>query len=140
MSLIKTSETDAVLFSEMSGRITYKGEPAENVHLDLSVTWNEDENIKKTFKTDKNGFFLIPKIERKITTHPLVQLSISQKITAHFNGESYNLWVRGKLDAEEYSETDGKPDNFRCELTDPLIRVEVDKGLLGTPCKWEKAN
>ncbi|MFD1215806.1 DUF6795 domain-containing protein [Microbulbifer celer] len=139
MSLLKTSESNAVLFSEMSGKITYDGKPAEDVRLDLSVTWNEDENIRETFTTDENGFFFIPKIERKITTHPLVQLSISQKITAHFNGESYNLWVRGKLDSEEYSETDGKPVNFRCELTDPLIRVEVKKGLLGTPCKWEKA-
>ncbi|MCW8127631.1 DUF6795 domain-containing protein [Microbulbifer halophilus] len=139
MSLIKTKEVDAILFSEMSGVITYNGKPAEGVVLNLSVRWNEDESIKKTFKTGKNGYFQIPQIERKITTHPLVQLSISQIIIAHYNGESYKLWIRGKLDAKEHSETDGKPENFRCELTDPLIRVEVNNGQLGTPCKWEKS-
>lgn len=140
MSSLKTKDIDAVLFSEMSGVITYNGEPATNVVLELSVTWNEDENISKRFKTNANGEFFIPKIERKIATSPLIQLVISQTIGANYNNASYDLWIRSKRDIEEYTETEGKPANFRCELTDPLIRIEVENGQLGTPCKWEIAD
>jgi len=47
------------------------------------------------------------------------------------------MWVMGKMGKNLYSELGGKPVNFRCELTDELIRVESDDGLLGTPCKWD---
>lgn len=140
MSLIKTKKVDAVLFSEMSGTITYNGEPAERVVLDLSVTWNEDQNITQEFLANSKGEFLIPKIEKIIETSPLVQLVISQTIVAKYKGASYDLWIRSKRDIAEYTETEGKPANFRCELTDPLIRREVESGQLGTPCKWEIAD
>ncbi|WP_250460114.1 DUF6795 domain-containing protein [Microbulbifer litoralis] len=140
MSLIKTKEVDAVLFSEMSGIITYNGEPAEDVVLDLSVKWNEDQSVNQKLRTNSKGEFSIPKIEKRIETSPLVQLVISQTIVATYKGVSYDLWIRSKRDTNEYTETEGKPKNFRCELTDPLIRIEVESGQLGTPCKWEIAD
>lgn len=139
MSFLKTKEVDAILFSEMSGMITYNGKPAENVILNLSVTWNENKNITQQFRTNAKGEFFIPKIERKIDTSPLVQLVISQAIVAQYNNTSYDFWIRSKRDTEEYTETEGKPENFRCELTDPFTRIEVKNGQLGTPCKWEVA-
>jgi len=137
MSFLPTKEVDAVLFSEMSGIITHNGKPAADVVLNLSVTWNENKTIKQEFRTNARGEFSIPKIEEKIETSPLVQLAISQIIVAQYNDSSYDFWIRSKRDTEEYSETEGKPINFRCELSDPLRRIEVKSGQLGTPCKWE---
>ena len=43
----------------------------------------------------------------------------------------------GKRSKNEYGELGGIPINFRCDLNDEAIRVEVDNGLLGTSCKWD---
>ncbi|MCW9706020.1 carboxypeptidase-like regulatory domain-containing protein [Fodinibius salsisoli] len=134
--LFKQQEVDAVLFSGVSGTILFNGTPVPNAELDFSVRWN-DEEITQTYTTDANGRFVIPKIERRIKTSPLVQLVISQSIVARYQGEDYSIWIKGKRDTEEFSELGGKPINFRCELTAPLKRIELESGALGTPGEWD---
>jgi len=62
---------------------------------------------------------------------------MSQEIYVHYNNEKYLIWAIGKSSKVLYGELGGEPTNFRCELIDEIIPVDVDNGLLGTSCKWD---
>jgi hypothetical protein len=63
-----------------------------------------------------------------------------QSIFVYYQGQEYQIWGIGKLEKGEYSEFDGKPENFRCELTDEPRGVELKRGFVTTSCYWECAD
>jgi hypothetical protein len=137
MSLLTKPEEEVVLCSPMEGRITYEGKPAVGAKIIRSIKWKDDTADIDTVYTNDKGRFNLPKLSEKVKLQKINQFVVHQEITINFNGEQYYMWVMGKIGKNLYSELGGKPVNFRCELTDELIRVESDDGLLGTPCKWD---
>lgn len=137
MSLFSSEEQEVVLFSPMSGYITINGNPVKGVVLERRVKWLGEKEIEDSIRTDEKGWFSFGELTDNVKINPLSQFVVNQYIYAKHDGSAYKVWIMGKLDGNEYSELGGKPINFRCELTDPFVRVEVDNGQLGTLCKWD---
>lgn len=138
MSFFSKKKFTAVLFSEMSGKITFNGKPVKNTNLHLSVGWNDGlGEINKSYKTDDKGYFYLPKIEQEIEIPPLAQFVSYQTILINHQGEPYKLWIASKDDIEEFTETEGKPINLICELTNSRKSIKTKVGLLGTLCTWD---
>ena len=68
---------------------------------------------------------------------------MAQEIRVFVKGVEYPIWVKAKRGKALHDELGGKPVNFRCELTDEVIPVDLGvdvgpgSGLLGTSCKWD---
>lgn len=137
MSFIAGEESEVVLFSPMSGYITLNGVPVKDVVLERKVKWSGDKEFKDAITTDENGRFAFGVLKDHVKTSPLSQFVVNQSIYATHENKNFKVWVRGNLDGKEVSELGGKPINFRCELTDPFVRIEVDNGQLGTLCQWD---
>lgn len=133
----KSNEESVVLFSGVSGILTFKGEPAVGASLERRAKWDGGDGFVETVEVDSLGKFSFDKIEDSLSLNPLNQLVISQKIFAFYQGEKYKLWVMGKMSKDENAEFGGEPIDFRCELTQPIVRIESLNGLLGTSCKWD---
>ena len=69
----------------------------------------------------------------------LAETHASQGIIAYYKGEEYDIWAHGKHLLEEFSELNGVPVNFRCELSDNYVPIDLDvyTGLLVSRCKWD---
>lgn len=140
MSLFKKNEEEVVLFSKMEGHITYKGKPVSNAKIERRVNWKDDIGEKDYFETDDKGYFLLPEIRENIKLSGLTQFVVGQEIKVLHKDKEYYIWNMGKMSKNKYGELGGKPINFRCDLKDDAVRVEVEHGLLGTSCKWDSIN
>lgn len=68
-----------------------------------------------------------------------VQFVAYQDIFVHYNDKEYQIWGMGKMNKSEYSEFGGKkPENFRCELTDEIRRIDLEYEFVGTNCTWDR--
>ena len=130
----------AVLFSPLSGQITYKGKPASGAVLKLWIAWKDQEGETEIFNTDEDGNFSIPAkiIEYKSST--LAQISIGQMITVEYKGGEYTIWKAGKSSTHLYGELGGRPENLVCELSKEEMDTHLDSALLETLCVWTKLN
>lgn len=136
MSLLYHPETDVVICSPMEGRITFKGVPITGAKIERFLKWKDDKGQKDSVVTDEHGKFKLSLVKESAKLPKLSQFVAHQEISVIYNGEKYVIWVMGKMGKSLYSELGGKPVNLHCELTDDLVRVETDDGLLGTVCKW----
>jgi len=137
MSLFSKEEEEIVLFSEMKGHITFNGKPVKNVKVERRVNWKDDIGDKDYVSTDDDGYFLLPEIKQTIKLSGFTQFVVGQEIKIQNNGEEYFIWSMGKRTKNKYGELDGKPINFRCELTDDDQPFRLESGLLVTKCKWD---
>jgi len=129
-------KTEAVLFSPLEGKLTYKGAPASGAVLNVWIAWKDQEGETAQFTADKNGYFKIPAniIEYKRT--PTAQISIAQTITVTYAGNEYLIWKAGKSSTTLYGELGGRPENVVCELTKEETDTHLDAALLETLCVW----
>ena len=137
MSLFMRDEEEVVLCSPMEGVITVEGKPVSNAKIERNIKWQDDVGETDTYYTDKNGSFSLPIKQTTVRLNKITQFVMSQEITVFYNNSKYMIWTLGKGSKLLYGELNGKPENFRCELTNDPIRVEVEDGLLGTSCVWD---
>ncbi|MDH5354711.1 MAG: hypothetical protein OEY09_09745, partial [Gammaproteobacteria bacterium] len=81
--------------------------------------------------------FSLPIKKDKVRIPLLGEFRVAQEIYVYYKDEKIPIWAKSKIDINEYGELDGKPINFRCELTDELVVLENFNGLFGTSCKWD---
>lgn len=140
MSFFSKTEEEVVLFSEMEGHITYNGEPVKNAKIERLIKWKDDVGEKDYVTTDSTGYFHLDTRKEFINTSGFSQLVIAQEIRVNHQSTEIPIWAKAKRDKHEFSELDGKPVNFRCELTDELVPVTAGRGTLLTSCKWDALN
>lgn len=135
MSLFKGEEV--CVASGFEGRVLFKGKPAAGARIVRKFNWKNEKGQKEETIADEEGKFSFPShfdILRRVIP---AQFVAYQDIFAFYQGKEYRIWRTGKLDKSEFSEFGGKPTNFRCELTEALRRVDLDRGFVGTNCYWD---
>lgn len=130
------SKEKVVLSSPMEGTITFNGEPAVGAKLVRTIKWQSDFGDKDTVLADEGGAFEFPVVEDSWRPILPTEFVVYQDIHVYYAEQEFHIWIMSKRREELWGELGGKPTNFRCELTDELVRVEVEEGLLGTSCKW----
>lgn len=125
------------VFSAMEGTITFQGKPAVGAEVVRKVEWDDKQEKPDSIVTDEAGRFSFPVMNRVLRRLFPVEFVARQDVIVYYRGEEYLIWHMAKGEGKEYEEFGGKLVNFRCELTDELVRVEVKDGLLGTSCKWD---
>ncbi len=140
MSLFTHPEEEIVLFSEMKGHITFNGKPVAGATIERWIKWKDEKGEKDTFTTGDDGSFYLPTIKVKAKLPKLAQFVVTQEIHVFYQNKKYPVWAKSKREKHEYSELDGIPVNFHCDLSDDLVPVKTKHGLLVTNCKWEKIN
>lgn len=116
--------------------MTYEGKPAANAKITRLIIWKGDEGETDTFYTDENGEFRLPVKKTKVRIPVFAEFVLTQELSVFYEGEEFFIWFRQKQDLNEYGELGGKPQNFRCELTDKRVGQEGFYGLFSTSCKW----
>lgn len=137
MSLFSKSEEEVILCSPIEGIITFKGKPVANIKIDRWLKWKDETGEIDSTYTDDKGQFSLPVKKEIVKGNALSQFVVAQEIRASHNEVEYPIWAKAKRAKEMFGELDGKPVNFRCELTDELVRVDAGRGTLMTSCKWD---
>ena len=128
---------EVVIASPLNGHITFQGQPAAGATVTRHLAWKDEAGEKETTVTDEGGYFEFAVKTDVVKISKITQFVMSQEIYVNYQDTEYLIWTIGKGSKELYGELGGKPVNFRCELTDEPVRVEVKNGLLGTSCKWD---
>jgi hypothetical protein len=89
---------EAVLFSPLEGKLTFKGKPAAGARLKLWTAWKDQEGESEYFTADDEGFFFIPEKTIAYKQNPLSQMSIGQTVTVEYNGQEYLIWRGGQIE------------------------------------------
>jgi len=131
-------KVEAVLFSPLAGKITYKGKPASSAVLKLWIAWKDQKGETEIFNADEEGNFSIPANIIKYKSSALAQISIAQMITVEYKGGEYTIWKAGKSSTHLYGELGGRPEGLVCELTKEEMDTHLDNSLLETLCVWTK--
>ncbi len=135
--MFSKAEEEVVIFSPMIGKITLNGKPVSKAKIERWLKWKDEEGERDYFATDESGQFSIPIKKDFVRLSSISQFVMAQEVRVFVGGEKFDFWIMSKRNKDEFGELGGKPVNFRCELTDDLVRVEVDDGLLGTSCTWD---
>lgn len=137
MPLFNKQEEKAVICSPMEGVITYKGSPVTGAKIERWLKWKDELGIRDSVKTDSNGYFSLPIVKDTVHLNPISQFVMGQEIKVLYNSKEYEIWSIGKSEKDIYGELGGRPENFRCELTDQGVAHRLDNALLYTSCKWD---
>ena len=138
MSLVK--KLKFCVASGFEGRLTLNGQPASGARVVRKFNWKDEKGVTEETIADQDGWFSLPvhwDVFRYVL--PVAQFVSFQSIFVHYQGRKYHVWEIGKLEESEYGEFGGKPENFRCELTDELRGVDLEYGFVTTSCYWECA-
>lgn len=135
--MFNKAEEEIVVCSPMEGVITLDGKPAAGARVERSLSWKDKAGEKDSVRTDDQGVFTLPLKTDTLALGKFSQLVINQEIVVIYREQEYLIWTMGKGSKDIYGELGGKPSNFRCELNDEMVRVDVPDGLLGTSCKWD---
>lgn len=135
MSLFKSEEV--WIFSPMEGVVTYHGQPAAGARISRVVKWQSEQGERDEVVADENGRFRLSGMSRTLRQALPAEFVAYQDLYVHYQGQEYHVWVMSKREKGKFGELGGEPLNLQCELTDELERIEVDRGLLGTSCKWD---
>ena len=131
------SATEVVLFSPMSGVITFEGKPVENAKIVVHVYWKDEVGEKEDFHTNEQGEFDIPQKKIRTRIPPLAEFVVTQQISVFFSGEEYVIWSKAVMGTDEYGGLGGNPVNVKCELTDKRVKQKDFHGLFSTSCTWD---
>lgn len=138
MSLFSKEEEEIVLFSEMKGHITLDGKPVKGAVIERWIKWKDKDGEKDQYTTDDRGAFYLPTIKVNTKLPSFSQLVITQELKVIHNNANYNIWALSKMNKNEYSELDGKPVDFRCELTKEEKSFRFKNSYLLTNCEWNE--
>lgn len=123
----------------MAGVILIDGKPARNLTVQRKLRWKSDDwdNITQSVTNDHGEFSFATHwedIRIKFMTQPVFTNRIE---VLNVDIEEPIIFTTSKIGLDEYSEFDGKPTNFKCELTDPWRKVKTKYGFIATNCIWE---
>jgi len=135
MSFFSKAE-EVVLFSEMEGHITLNGKPVKGAVIERWIKWKDKDGEKDQFTIDDNGAFSLPEIKVNAKLASFSQLVISQELKVIHQNVNYNIWALSKMNKNEYGELDGKPVDFRCELSTEEKALRFKNSYLLTNCEW----
>ena len=135
--MFSKAEEEVVIFSPMQGQITLNGKPVSNARIERYLKWKDEEGERDYFETDGDGWFEIPVKQDVVKLSTISQFVIAQEIRVYVDDVEYPIWAKAKREKGLFDELEGKPVNFRCELTDDFARVEAGRGTLLTSCKWD---
>ena len=113
------TNSQMVLFSHVEGTVTRDGEPVEGAEVVQKVLYKtEDEVPAATLTTGDSGTFIFEEIARKAPGRWLPgEVTITQSIVIHVDGQQYEGWHHGKKGFEANTELEGRPIRLVCELT-----------------------
>jgi hypothetical protein len=131
------SGTDVVLFSPMEGKMTFEGKPAAGAKIVRTIIWKGDEGETDIFYTSEDGTFTLPIKRANVRIPMLAEFVLTQEVSVFYADQEFTIWVKRKEELGKYGELNGKPTNFRCELTDEEVYLEDFNGLFTTSCKWD---
>jgi hypothetical protein len=137
MPIFSHPPEEVVVFSPMQGQITHHGKPVANAKISRWLKWKDPEGETEIFYTDENGYFDLPIKTDVVTLGKFSTFVMAQKISVHFEGTTYDIWVTGKRSKIKYGELAGRPVNFRCELISEERPIRLKEGLLLTQCEWD---
>ena len=143
MSLSESFPNNFCVFSNMEGLLTHQGIPAAGAKLTLQLYYYDEKMKPVEIISDSNGYFNFPSVWKKVGLKRFVphETHASQEIKVHYKGNVFDIWVAGKHSFDEYSELEGRPVNFTCNLDDEPVRIDLDmklkSGLIYTNCKWD---
>lgn len=129
-------KAEAVLFSPLEGKLTFKGNPAAGAKIKLWLVWKDQKGESEYFIADEKGYFQIPKKTVLYKQNPSFQISIGQMVTVEFSDQEYLIWRGGKSNTHLYGELGGRPENLICELTKEDLNTHLDYALISTRCEW----
>ncbi|WP_347332918.1 DUF6795 domain-containing protein [Marinimicrobium locisalis] len=136
MSIFGKTE-NVYLASPLEGVILNEGAPLAGTRLLRVLSLAGEEVLEEEAVSDEKGRFSFPDRRKSIKLTPLMELVISQKIYVLHEGEKNLVWLKSKRSPEVYSELGGRPVNFRCDITSPMRRVDIGRGLFETSCQWD---
>ena len=126
--------------SGFEGRVTFEGKPASGARIVRKFNWKDEKGETEETIADKDGRFSFPAHWDTLRQVLPVQFVAYQDMFVHYQGKEFQVWGMGKMNKREYSEFGGKPEHFRCELTDEIRRVDLESEFVGTSCYWECAD
>ena len=133
----KPEKKSYVIFSPLEGVLTKGGKPMADTKIMRELRWNtNDDGIKEYFQTDANGYFKLPLHEETFDMSALTQFVANQYVSIESDSGTDYLWVCGKLSTGLFSELGYEPESVVCDVENELLRVEVERGQLGTKCRW----
>ena len=137
MSLFKGEQV--CIASGFEGRLTFAGKPASGARVVRKFNWKDEKGETEEAIADQDGRFSFPTHWDVLRRWLPVQFVAYQDIFVYYNDKEYQVWGMGKMDKREYSEFGGKkPENFHCELTDEIRRIDLEHEFVGTNCKWDR--
>lgn len=128
---------EVVLFPEMSGFITFAGEPASNAEIKVHIYWKDDIGEEQLFYADKNGAFIIPEKRQRVRIPALSEFVITQQITVVYRSNEHIIWSKSTMETDESGGLGGKIRNIQCELTNERKKREDFNGLFSTSCNFD---
>lgn len=132
------SKKEVVLSSPFEATITFKGKPAAGARVKRVIKWQSDIGEEDYTETDEHGYFSLPAVKDSWRQLLPAEFVVYQDVIVDFDGKEYKIWIHSKREEHQWAELSGQPVNMRCELTEEIRRVEVDVGLLGTNCRWDR--
>lgn len=113
------TNSQMILFSHVEGVVTRDGEPVAGAEIVQKVLYKtEDEVPAVSLTTGADGKFEFDEISRKAPRRWLPgEITITQSIVIHHDGQQYEGWHHGKKGFEANAELEGRPLRLVCELT-----------------------
>lgn len=127
---------EVFLFSDVSGHLTYEDKPAAHTPV-RRIIEIDGETFEDVAETDSKGFFSFSAVTRKDRSILPKEFVSHQKLIAEHDSKDILIWETVKRSEEENAELEGKPLNFRCELTDDTRFVHMMLHSIGTNCTWD---
>jgi hypothetical protein len=93
------------LFSAVSGKVLYRGEPVAGLTLTQTVDWSDDIRTH-TAVTDKGGNFAFTAVKTFSLLHQILpaQTRIGQSIKTTHLGKQYEIWAKSKTNYDNNGE------------------------------------
>ncbi len=127
---------EVFLFSDVSGYLTYKEKPAAHATIRRVVEIDGD-SYEDTTEANSEGFFSFDALTKKDRALLPKEFVSHQKLIAEYDSKDILIWETVKRSEEENAELEGKPLNFKCELTDETKFVHLMLHSIGTNCTWD---
>lgn len=128
------------LMSEISGTITFNGEPAAGAQLKRTVrkAFSRSEMTDET-TADAHGYFSLPAVVQTKWIPGLIpaEFVVPSLITVTYQGTEVVVWSSTKRSPEPDTENKGRPLVVECELTGRPRGFWVDGAPFTTRCHWD---
>lgn len=125
------------VFSNVTLRLLWQGEPLKNAKVTRHWNWQKDKYDQAV--TDENGVVKFPvTYESSVSRLLPIEFVVSQHISVLVKNKEMVIWKGVKRDTPVNSEYGGKEFIATCELTDEEVFTEEYGQPMKTKCKLDK--